>query len=264
MVEKKYGLVEKMKRKKYHHIVLSSTDEKILFNQIVKLFKNSPIPEDEILDNLGLYLTSKNLARILFFYEIYKKIIHNTHGVIIEFGVRWGPTLALMIALRSMFEPFNRHRKIIGFDTFEGFKGVSKEDGKVSKCKNGSFSVSEGYEFYLDKILECHEKINPMSHIKRYEIIKGDAVETVPEYFRTHPETIVALAIFDLDIYKPTKVALETIKPYLCKGSILVFDELSDAIFPGETIALKEVIGLNNLRIQRYPFASRISYVIIE
>lgn len=252
-----------MKTKKHKAVVLSSMKEKNVQKEFAGHFKVSPLPQEELLSNLGLFLTSKNLARILFFYEIYKKIIH-THGVIVEFGVRWGQTLSIMSALRGIFEPFNRHRKIVGFDTFKGFKGVSKKDGKLNKCKDGSFSLPSLYKSYLDKILELQEALNPMSHLKRYELVKGDAVKTIPDYFRRHPETIVALSIFDFDIYKPTKVALETIKPNLCKGSILIFDELCDDIFPGETIALKEALGLNKLRIERLPMASRISYLEIK
>jgi len=249
-----------MKAKKHDIIVMSSTDEKVIFNKFVACFKSSPIPDDEILANLGLFLTSKNLARILFFYEIYKKIV-NTHGIIIEFGVRWGQTLSIMSALRGILEPFNRHRKIVGFDTFKGFKGMSKKDGKVSACKDSSFGVNLHYERFLEEILSLQEKLNPMSHLKRYEIVKGDAIETVPMYLKRHPETIISLTIFDFDIYAPTKAALKAIKPCLCKGSILVFDELCDDIFPGETVALKEVFGLNKLKIQRLPMTSRVSYL---
>jgi hypothetical protein len=109
-----------------------------------------------------------------------------------------------------------------------------------------------------------HEATNPISHLKKYELVKGDAIETVPLYLKQHPETIISLAIFDFDIYVPTKAALAAIKPHLCKGSILVFDELGDDIFPGETVALQEVFGLNNVRIQRLPMTARISYVEIE
>lgn len=252
-----------MKTKKHDAIILSSSEEKDIQRQFVAQFKNMLLPEDEILANLGLFLNSKSLSRILFFYEIYRKII-NTHGIIVEFGVRWGQTLSIMSALRGIFEPFNRHRKILGFDTFKGFKGIGSKDGKLSRCNDGSFSVPEGYKDYLDKILLLQEKLNPMSHIKRYELIKGNALKTVPEYFKRHPESIVALAVFDFDIYAPTKAALKAIKPHLCKGSILVFDELCDDIFPGETIALKEVLGLSNVRIQRFPMTSRISYIEIK
>ena len=252
-----------MKTDKHDAIVLSSSEEKDSQAIFSGLLKNTPIPDDEILANLGLYLTSKNLSRVLFFYEIYKKIVE-THGIIVEFGVRWGQTLSLMSALRGIFEPFNRHRKIVGFDTFEGFKGISDKDGKRCKCEDGSFSVEADYERYLSKILSLQETLNPISHLEKFELVKGDAMETIPGYFEQHPESIISLAIFDFDIYKPTKAALEIVKPRLFKGSVLVFDELCDDIFPGETIALMETIGITNLRIKRFPMTARISYAVIE
>lgn len=243
--------------------MLSSASEKQLQQNFAELLTNSPLPKDELLANLGLYLSSKSLSRLLFFYEMYQKILHS-HGVIMEFGVRWGQNLSLLAALRGIFEPFNRHRKIIGFDTFAGFKGVTSTDGTLSKTEDGSFSVTEGYQGYLDNILAIQEALNPIPHLKKYELVPGDAVETIPAYLARHPETIVSLAIFDFDIYKPTKAALEAIKPHLCKGSVLVFDELCDDIFPGETVALREVLGLRDLRIQRLPMTARVSYLVLE
>jgi hypothetical protein len=252
-----------MKTKKTKTIVLSSSDEKNTEQDLVALFRQFQASDSEVLAHLGLFLTSKNLSRLLFFYEMYKKIV-NTHGVIIEFGVRWGQTLSLLTSLRSIFEPFNRHRKIIGFDTFEGFKGVASKDGSRHRCSDGDYSVAGGHEVCLDKILGIQEKLNPMGHLKRYELVKGDATKTVPAYFRKHPETMVSLAMFDFDIYAPTKAALMAIKPHLMKGSILVFDELCDDIFPGETIALQEVFGLKNVRVGRLPMTSRISYIEVK
>jgi len=252
-----------MKTKKHKAIVLSSGQEREAFDGFTRSFNTMPIPDEEKLANLGLFLTSKNLARILFFYEMYKKIVES-HGVVMEFGVRWGQNLSLFSALRGIFEPFNRHRKIIGFDTFAGFSGISQKDGLKCRCADGSFSVAENYEDYLENILALQEKLNPMAHIKRFELIKGDATKTIPAYFKQHPETIVSLAIFDFDIYKPTKAALRAVKPHLAKGSVLVFDELCDEIFPGETIAVQEVFGINNLKVKRFPFAARVSYAEIK
>ncbi len=263
MVASEQDFLEKMKTQKHDAIVLSSASEKEAQAAFANLLKTSPIPDDECIANLGTYLTSKTLSRILFFHEIYQKILHS-HGVVMEFGVRWGQNLSLLSALRGIYEPFNRHRKIIGFDTFEGFRGMHEKDGVACKCVDGSFSVSEGYQQHLSQVLQIQEALNPMNHIQRFELVKGDAQQTIPEYFRAHPETVVSLAILDFDIYAPTKVALEAIKPHLVKGSVLVFDELCDDIFPGETVAVQEVFGLNNLRIQRIPTAARVSYAVIE
>lgn len=241
-------------------MMLSSDSEKAARAGVVGMLRQSPLPDDELLANLGLYLNSKNLGRLLFFHQIYQRIL-NHHGVVMEFGVRWGQTLALLSALRGLLEPFNRHRKVIGFDTFAGFKGVSKVDGTKTKCDDGAYAVPEGYDAYLQKILALHDEQSPLNHIRKFELVKGDATQTVPAYLKAHPETIISLAIFDFDIYAPTKAALEAIEPHLTVGSVLVFDELCDDLFPGETVALREVLGLRNLRIQRLPFASRVSFV---
>jgi hypothetical protein len=45
---------------------------------------------------------------------------------------------------------------------------------------------------------------------------------------------------------------------------VLVFDELCDDIFPGETLAAREVLGLANMRVQRMPMTARISYMVVE
>lgn len=254
-----------MKRKisSFSTIVYSSEEEKKIQKMLVELLKRSPLPDTELLANLGLYLTSKNLSRLLFFYEIYKKIV-NIHGIIIEFGTRWGQTISMLSALRGIFEPFNRTRKIVGFDTFSGHLGMSEKDGSTQKCTDGAYSVPKGYKEYLENILKLQERLNPISHLKKFELIKGDVVKTLPIYLKRHPETIISLAVFDLDIYTPTKETLKIIQPYLCKGSIMVFDELCENIFPGETVALREVLGLNNVNIQRFPFTARLSYIRIE
>lgn len=72
------------------------------------------------------------------------------------------------------------------------------------------------------------------------------------------------LWVFGFDIYKPKKKCLEAIRSHLIKGSVLAFDELSDHDLPGETIALTEIFGLNNIKVKRYPYASRVSYFVME
>lgn len=252
--------MDEIKQNQFDSIVLSSNSELDALRRFQTLLKHTPLPDDELMANLGLYLSSKSLSRILFFYELYKKVVP-LHGVVIECGVRWGQTLSLLSALRGIFEPFNRHRKIIGFDTFTGFKGIDPRDGDRHRCTEGSFGVTESYENHLAEILHLQEQLNPIGHLKKYELVKGDASETIPAYLARHPETVVAMAIFDFDIYQPTKAALLALKPYLMKGSILVFDELCDDIFPGETVALREVFDMQQLQVQRMPMTARISYV---
>jgi hypothetical protein len=230
----------------------------------VEHFRNCPIPDNEILQNLGLFLSSKNLSRILFMDHVYRQIV-DVQGVVMEFGTRWGPNISLFAALRGIYEPFNRMRRIIGFDTFEGFPSISEKDNEECELiREGQLKVTDDYVEYLERVMEYQEQDNPMSHVKKFELRVGDAIEQIDEYLGEYPETIVALAYFDIDLYEPTKKCLEAIRPRLVKGSVVGFDELNDHDCPGETLALLEVFGLNNVRLKRYPHTSRTSYFVVE
>lgn len=241
----------------------SSSAEMALRNQLTHLFKTCPIPEDEIQTNLGLFINRQSMARFLWIHELYRQII-NVPGVIMEFGVRWGQNLALFQSLRGIYEPYNYTRKVIGFDTFSGFAGTTAQDGTADIIAEGSYGVTEGYEKYLEQILQYHELESPVAHIKKHALVKGDASKTAKQYIADNPETIIALAYFNMDIYQPTAKALEAIRPCLCKGSIIGFDELNCPHFPGETTALKEVLGLDKYRIVRHPHNPHPAYIVIE
>lgn len=240
-----------------------SKKEDRIRKDFVNVFKACPIPDVDILQNLGLFISSKNLSRMLFMDMIYKLQLP-VHGVIMEFGTRWGQNLVLFSALRGIYEPFNRIRKIIGFDTFEGFPSLNKELDNLNSpiMKEGGLACTPDYEKYLEEVMLYHENDNPLSHIKKFEIRKGDSSKEIIKYLEMFPETIISLAFFDFDIYQPTVDCLLAIKDRLVKGSVVVFDELCDRDSPGETQALREVFELNEIRLKRLPHTSRVSYFI--
>jgi len=116
--------------------------------KLLELLKNCPIPDDQVVSNLGLFLNSKTLSRILLMAHLYEQII-DVQGVVLELGTRWGQNIALFSALRGIFDPFNRHRKIVGFDTFKGFPSVDDKDGKSYLAQKGTFACTENYDKYL-------------------------------------------------------------------------------------------------------------------
>lgn len=236
-----------------------SSAERALTEQL----KHCPVPDDQLLENLGLFLTAKNLSRILFMHHVYQLII-DIPGIVMDFGTRWGQNLALFSTFRGIYEPFNRHRRVVGFDTFSGFPGIARQDGASDLMAVGNISVTPGYVEYLRRALGCHEQLNPLAHIQKFEVVEGDAVTTVPDYLKGHPETIVALAYFDFDLYEPTRRCLEAIRDRLVPGSVLGFDELNDHDSPGETLAVMETLGLNRVALRRFRYASRASYFIVQ
>jgi len=241
----------------------ASKDEQSQRQKFFELFRKCPIPENELLMNLSLFIKRQDLSGLLYMNEIYQKIL-SVHGVVMEFGVRWGRNLALFENFRGLYEPFNHNRKIIGFDTFDGFPAVNSKDGNDDIIKAGSFNVTEHYDEYLDQVLSYHEQESPIAHIKKYELIKGDASEQILKYLNQHPETIVALAYFDFDIYEPTLACLKAIRNRITRGSVIGFDELNVSRYPGETIALSEVFGLDRYKIHHSIYSPTQSYIVIE
>lgn len=246
---------------KIHTLGGSTAAEKDNKHQLAARLRSTSIPDGELLDNLGLYLTRQTLSRILFMQKLYEMIVP-VHGVVMEFGVRWGQNMALFSVLRGLYEPFNYNRRVIGFDTFEGFPSVDVEDGAA--VRKGDYAVSAGWKEELESILAFHEQNAPIPHKRKFELVQGDATKTLPAYLAAHPETMIALAYFDFDLYRPTRDCLEAILPYLTKGSVLAFDELNCPEFPGETQAVREVLGLSRYAIRRDPNNPLVSYAVIE
>ena len=224
-----------------------------LFRELAKKLRDNPLPEDELLVNLGLFQRSSQIAKILFLNELYE-LIYDIPGVIMEFGCWWGQNLCVFENLRAIYEPFNQNRKIIGFDTFTGYTQLSSKDISGGTVKESGHRLPEGYENYLEDLLSCHEKINVLGNIKKHSIIKGDVTQTLPNYLKNHPETIISLAYIDLALYEPCKIVLKEIKPHLVPGSIILFDELNWSQYPGETIAFKEELKDSGFSIHNSKF----------
>lgn len=214
-------------------------------------------------DNWNLHslvtMNRMTMARVLYYNELYQKIL-NIPGVICEFGVQWGATLALLTNLRALYEPYNISRTLFGFDTFEGFTALDAKDG--DKVRQGDYRSRPDYEATLAEILRIQENFSPRPHVTKFELVKGDASATVDGWLERNPHAAIAMAIFDMDVYKPTRDVLEKIRPRLVKGSLLVFDEFSCIHFPGETAAVQEVLGLNSLSLRRSPLQTYCAWTV--
>lgn len=228
--------------------------------QLAGMVRQSPLPDSELMLNMAMYLTPQTLSRVLFMDFLYRQILE-VQGIIVEFGCRWGQNMSLFTALRGIYEPYNRLRRVVGFDTFSGFLATDARDG--DRLAPGDYATAPRYEAYLEALLDHQEKESPLGHMRKFEIHQGDAGETVPAYLERNPQTVIALAYFDFDLYGPTRSCLSAILPYVTKGTVIGFDEVNDATSPGETVALREVLGLDRYALKRHPLNSRSSYLVV-
>jgi Macrocin-O-methyltransferase (TylF) len=232
--------------------------------QMERLFAESPLSREDLLFNLGMYTRSSLLVKFLVMNDIYERV-KDIPGAMMEFGVWWGQNLILLENLRAIHEPFNKQRIIVGFDTFSGYANFSDKDIKSDVMTDRTYATPGGYKDYLATLLAVHEGSNAFGHVRgNHRLVDGDAEVTVPRYFKDHPETIVAMAFFDIGVYRPTKAALEAIVPALVPGSVIVFDELTWPGAPGEAIAFKEVLGGMRFKIEKSRFYPSKAIVTIK
>lgn len=205
------------------------------------------------------FTTKRSISRFLVKYEIYKKIL-DINGVIIEGGVFNGAGLFTWAQLSNIFEPTNYNRKIVGFDTFEGFPSTNEEDDNFSKKYVQGDLKGESLESIMQSVNRYNMERH-LSHIPNIELVKGDFLLTAEEYLGKNKHLLVALLYLDFDIYEPTKKALEIFLPRMPKGGIICFDELNCENFPGETRAMLEMLDIKKYTLYRFPFDPWISYI---
>src|SRR5260221_313261 len=215
------------------------------FQQTAAYFDNGPDTTLQKIENFAKYVPRQTLAKFLVRYEIFQKTLR-VNGSIVEAGVLRGGGLFTFAKLSAIFEPVNHTRKIIGFDTFEGFPSIHEKDmkGDSSQLHPGGLQGSS-YEDILQGV-ELYDMNRAVGHVPKIELVRGDIQDTLPKYLEENPHLLVSLLYLDVDLYQPTKTALQYLFDRMPKGAIIVFDELNAKMFPGETIAVNEGIGIKN------------------
>lgn len=233
------------------------------FEAIAKFFEEDNIDLIEKIDAFPKYTSRQSIAKFLTKYEIFKKILYQ-NGSIVECGVLHGAGLLAWAKLSSILEPINHTRKIVGFDTFEGFPSIHEKDARTGSSSHMEKGGLKGSSFQsVLRAIEVYDMNRPLQHIPKIEVVRGDLLVTADQYLEKNPHLVVSLLYLDLDLYEPTKKALEVFVPRMPKGAIIVFDELNTKVFPGETLAVDEIIGLRNLEIKRFSLDSYVSYAVI-
>jgi len=154
----------------------------------------------------------------------------------IEFGVFSGTSI-------NFFSKNLNNKKIYGFDSFEGLK----EDWVGTSVPKGTFNLNK-------KIPKLENNVVP---------IAGWIQDTLPIFLKEKNPKINFVHM-DVDTYESSIFILETIKPNLVKGAIILFDELYnfEGWDVGEYKALREVFNDNEYKF--LSFATDSSQAVIK
>ncbi|MCP9496609.1 MAG: class I SAM-dependent methyltransferase [Pyrinomonadaceae bacterium MAG19_C2-C3] len=231
--------------------------------ELDEYFKQSAGTTAEKLQNFTKYVSRQALTQFLFRYDMFQRIL-TVQGSIIECGVLFGGGLMAWAQLSAILEPVNHQRRVIGFDTFAGFSKIAKEDssGESSHLNVGDYAV-DSYDDLLQAI-KLYDANRFLNHVPKVELVRGDVIETVPQFLARKQHTIVSLLYLDFDLFEPTKTAIEHFVPRMPKGAIIAFDQVNSENWHGETTALLQTLGVRNVRLERCPFESVRSFAVLD
>jgi len=231
-------------------------------DNIGKIFIDSSDSLAVKIQNFPKYVRIRDLKRFLALYEIFKLVVP-VKGSIVECGVYKGFGLMAWAKISSILEIENTGRRIYGFDTFRGFPSVNRCDQSFFKQTSPGELNADSYE-ELIRLIDEYDSDRWLGHIEKVQLIRGDMIDTIPEFINRNQHIVVSLLALDCDLSEPTRIAIQQFLPRMPKGAAIVFDELDKPIWPGETVAVLETIGIRNLRIRRSEWFPCISYAVLE
>ena len=192
------------------------------------------------------------INKIIYHYEIFKKTL-KIPGSIIECGVFKGSSLIRFLNFRNLIKS-NLKKKLYGFDIFGSFpRQKRKQDNdfaiKHDKEIGMGISVSE-LNYYLKK-----------KRMKNFRLIKGNIKKTIPLFLKNNPKLKISFLHLDLDVFEPTKFALEKFYKKISKGGVLLIDDYGQV--RGATKATDYFLKkIRNIKIQTLSFNKRLKYIV--
>lgn len=170
---------------------------------------------------------SKNIHERKFnFYNIAKSI-RNVPGDLAECGVFHGGSSHLMLAATSETD-----KHLHGFDSFEGLSEPNEID---LASKDYTFKWKK-HDMRFD-INKTHSNLR--QHQGRFTLYKG----WIPERFIEVQSRKFSLVHIDVDLYEPTKAALEFFYPRLSVGGVIVCDDYGFESCPGAKKAMDNFVS---------------------
>jgi predicted O-methyltransferase YrrM len=223
-----------------------SKDDEIYFKYIDELEEMNPSIKD-IIYNFPVFVGNVNLARSLFFYELYKKVL-NLSGNIAEVGTYKGASFMLWAKLIKTFER-NNVTRVYGFDWFQGLKPGEND----SKENEGLYTAD-------------YETLNRLITIQDLDGVavlnKLDATKELIPYIDERPWLRFKIVFIDCAIQDVIEASLKALWPRLVNGGILILDHYGLSCSPTESSLVEQYTGKRE--ILQMPFNRHSSGYVVK
>jgi hypothetical protein len=228
-----------------------SDKDKAFWTDLQSLLEKFPHSDLHLMTHWPVYVKRILLTRFLAHYELFKMTL-DIPGSVVELGVSRGVSFFTFHKLLEIFSPADTSKRVFGFDSFEGLEDLSDADGfSTSDLQNDKRIGGWSAETVEDEIFQLCSLFNRDNILarERSRLIKGRVQDTLPTFLDETPGLRISLLHFDLDLYEPTKFALDLLWDLVVPGGVIVFDEYGLPPWGGEAKALDEFLISRNLSI---------------
>lgn len=197
-----------------------------------KAFSQTQGPQElwSVVDQWPLYCGIGNLSRFMAISDLFRSTL-NVPGHIAEFGSWKGANLFFMAKLLRIFDPHGS-KLVHCFDSFEGLTAFNKKDLPQKQTK-GKYKGSLEIIKDMLNLYELEDEV---------VIHQGLIEQTLPKVLDGNQALTFSFVYCDTDLYDSTKTILELVHPRLAKGGLFVFDEWNYENYPGEGVAVNELL----------------------
>lgn len=209
--------------------------------------------------NYMSFIQRRDLGQLLAYYELFK-LIKNMPGSIAEVGVFAGNGLFTWSKLMDTLIPTNSQRKIFGFDNYRAYASelTLRDEKAVEYIHNlvGNFEFDYNIIERLIYFNNLDQVIAGTERVKLYNANLNDGVELFKgENFGIR----FSLVLIDVNLYEPTKYALENFFELLIPGGIMALRGYAVKPWEGESSAVDEFLqakcisNLQSFEFSNYP-----------
>lgn len=187
-------------------------------------------------------------------FDMGKYVVENNiKGDIVECGIAAGGNFATMM-LGCLEADKNCSKKFYGFDSFQGIQLAGKKDKEQAGIGAITHDVNvSDEELLVSSGITVHPKDNVINNLKSWglydkldiRLIEGWVQHTLPLLANEIQE--ISILRLDMDIYHPTKFALEYLYPKISVGGVIIID---DWALDGARLAVDEYLQENNICIE--------------
>lgn len=196
------------------------------YNGLEKIL-NLGHPKEDLIHHFPAFVGHQTISRFLALYELYK-MTTGIAGHLAEIGVFKGSGTLWLAKLVEIFEP-NSLTQVHGFDWFKGNEPTAEEP-----------NVNKGSYFEPFERVQNLVDAQALDHVVRLHNL--DITKELPAFFAEASHLQFKMVFADAGIYDVVKEVITHIWPRISKGGILVLDQFSFDLAPGETRAIKELL----------------------